>query len=126
RRSSPPLRTAMPKTRPRRARRAGGDRGRLGLAQDAARSARQDHSQLGGLVLVSGHVRSVAAQTRGGPADLEAATGAAMAAVLDEHRATYARARAAFAAARRDGEAGRALEFGVDRILDGLARYAES
>jgi hypothetical protein len=28
--------------------------------------------------------------------------------------------------ARREGETGRALEFGVDRILDGLARYAES
>jgi AcrR family transcriptional regulator len=80
---------------------------------------------LDALVLLSGHVRSVVAQTRGGPADLEAATGAAMAAVLDEHRATYPRTRAAFAAARREGETGRALEFGVDRILDGLARYAE-
>lgn len=79
---------------------------------------------LDALVLISGHVRGIVVQTRRGPADTEAAIGAAMAAVLDEHRATYPRTRAAFAAARREGATDRALEFGLDRILDGLERYA--
>ena len=43
----------------------------------------------------------------------------------DAHRATYPRTHAAFTAGSRDGETGRALEFGIERILDGLARYAQ-
>jgi AcrR family transcriptional regulator len=81
---------------------------------------------LDALVLISGHVRGIVVQTRRRPRDTEAAIGAAMAAVLDEHRATYPRTRAAFEAARREGATDRALEFGLDRILDGLARYADS
>lgn len=76
-------------------------------------------AQLDAIVLVSGHIQSLAMQTAWHPtgaAEVDVAT--AMAGVLATHSDTYPRAAAAFA-----DPTGRenALEFGLDRILDGLA-----
>jgi Tetracyclin repressor-like, C-terminal domain len=79
---------------------------------------------LDALALVAGHVESLVLQTRAGGAAVESAIGAAMASVLQAHRATYPRTHAAFRHAMEHGGTDRALEFGLDRILDGLARFA--
>jgi hypothetical protein len=47
-----------------------------------------------------------------------------MGSVLEARRATYPRTYAAFRQARNHATTDRALEFGLERILDGLARFA--
>ncbi len=68
------------------------------------------------VALVVGHVRNIVAQGADS-ATPEQDIAAALGGVFAEHGERYPHAAAAFADAGRD----RALEFGLDRILDGLA-----
>jgi hypothetical protein len=71
------------------------------------------------LVLVSGHVRGIAQQTPTDAAD-ESGFARALAPQLAEHAARFPEAVAAFREAGGSEGADEALEFGLDRILDGL------
>ncbi|MBD0670872.1 TetR/AcrR family transcriptional regulator [Streptomyces sp. CBMA156] len=75
-------------------------------------------------VLLAGHVRGIAAQSRAaGPADTpEAELLAALGTVVQEHADRFPAVAAAMADA--DGR-DQALEFGLERILDGLAALIE-
>lgn len=87
--------------------------------------------RLDAVALVNGHLRSMAAQQSAGhhsasgePADagMEARSVAMMQQVLADNADRFPLAAAAFADAARTGDTDRALEFGLERILDGLAK----
>ncbi|NUS43062.1 MAG: TetR family transcriptional regulator [Mycobacteriaceae bacterium] len=70
------------------------------------------------VVLVNGHVRNLTQQTRNPNEDTEAQLAQQFGAVLADRAEQFPHATAAFAAATGQDNA---LEFGLDRILDGLA-----
>jgi len=102
--------------------------GWLEIALDAlADSGLSEAEQLDAVALVSGHVRGMAAQepvADDGPG-AESGTAALMTQVLVSHAGAFPRAAAAFERSRRDGGADQALEFGLERILDGLEVLVE-
>jgi AcrR family transcriptional regulator len=76
--------------------------------------------RLDAVVLVNGHVRSLVQVTAAGQQDLEAEIARQVGAVLAAHPDRYPQVLAAFSGSAppdRDN----ALQFGIDRILDGLA-----
>lgn len=78
--------------------------------------------RLDAIVVINGHVRTLVQQTVGVGSDTpERDLSAVMAAILAEHGADYPEVTAAFAA--DDSGAGQddALDFGLERIFDGLA-----
>ena len=74
--------------------------------------------RLDAVVLIAGHIRTIAQQ--GTTEQPERDTGMIMAGVLREHGARYPAVCAAMASAAADGTQDRAVEFGIERILDGL------
>ncbi|GAA4203878.1 TetR/AcrR family transcriptional regulator [Actinocatenispora rupis] len=73
-------------------------------------------------VTIVGHIRMVAQQGVASPADnAEQAMDAAMVELLRGHEADFPALTAALESASRSGKQGRAFEFGLDRILDGIA-----
>ncbi|GAA1076085.1 TetR/AcrR family transcriptional regulator [Nocardiopsis composta] len=73
------------------------------------------------VALISGHVRGIAQQAPApGAEGVEAELAAAMGPVLAAHRADYPHAAAAFAGTAAEGGGDAALDFGLERILDGL------
>ncbi|WP_245238497.1 TetR/AcrR family transcriptional regulator C-terminal domain-containing protein [Streptomyces sp. MZ04] len=74
------------------------------------------------VVLLSGHVREIAQQARAaGPAgDPEAQLSATLGELMREHGERYPAVAAAPASAAQHGGQDQALEFGLQRILDGL------
>jgi len=83
--------------------------------------------QLDAVVLLSGHLRGMAAQepAEGGGMGAESGSAALMSDLLITNGEIFPLAASAFAATRRDGRADQALEFGIDRILDGLEVLVE-
>ncbi|NMN97314.1 TetR/AcrR family transcriptional regulator C-terminal domain-containing protein [Antrihabitans stalactiti] len=81
--------------------------------------------RLDAIVLVNGHVRSLVQQTA--PAGTsEKDTGALMAGILTDRADRYPQVAAAFAAAGANDEQDNALEFGLERIFDGLAALIQN
>ncbi|WP_037366032.1 TetR/AcrR family transcriptional regulator [Nakamurella lactea] len=85
--------------------------------------------RLDAVALLTGHLRSMAAQRSAGPRsatdasasdDIEAQSAALMAQLLTDHADRFPLTAAAFGQAQRTGTTDQALEFGLDRILDGL------
>ncbi|MFM9370545.1 TetR/AcrR family transcriptional regulator [Streptomyces sp. Da 82-17] len=78
-------------------------------------------------VLLSGHVRALTQQARAaGPSgNAEEQLGAALGQLLQEHGERFPALGAALASAVTDEEQDQAWEFGLDRILDGLAVLIE-
>ena len=78
--------------------------------------------QLDAVALISGHLRSMAAQETATDtwAGTESGTAALMTDVLISNAEKYPRAAAAFGWTRGQGRADQALAFGLERILDGL------
>lgn len=74
-------------------------------------------------VLLAGHARGIAQQARAsGPAgDPEEQLGAILGELMREHGERFPALTAALASADRSGERDQAWEFGLQRILDGLA-----
>ncbi|WP_327325977.1 TetR/AcrR family transcriptional regulator C-terminal domain-containing protein [Streptomyces sp. NBC_01210] len=74
-------------------------------------------------VLLAGHVRAIVQQTRAaGPAgNPEAQLGAILGELMQAHGERFPALTAALASAARPGEGDQAWEFGLQRILDGLA-----
>lgn len=82
--------------------------------------------QLDTIVLVNGHVRSLAQQIADSDRDnLGVDLSAAMAPIINEHRDTYPHVSAAFTAAATDKN-DNAFTFGISRILDGLEALVDS
>ncbi|BBG02190.1 MULTISPECIES: TetR/AcrR family transcriptional regulator [Pseudonocardia] len=80
--------------------------------------------RLDAVVLVLGHVRNLAQQGASAPdpaAVTERDLATVMSGILTEHGDDYPHVRAAFAEASRDAGQDDALDFGLARILDGLA-----
>ena len=76
------------------------------------------------VVVILGHVRTIAQQSRtptGPPQDHPEQQGAVIAELLATHGDRYPALTAAMASAAGHGPPDRALEFGLDRIFDGLA-----
>jgi AcrR family transcriptional regulator len=76
------------------------------------------------VVVILGHVRTIAQQTQappGPPQDHPEQPGAVLAELLATHGDRYPAVTAALASASRPGSPDRALEFGLDRIFDGLS-----
>lgn len=72
------------------------------------------------IVILGGHLRSsVQQENRSGSVEQE--MNAAMIEILTEHGDDYPQVRAAFAEAASTGEQDKGLEYGLDRILDGIA-----
>jgi AcrR family transcriptional regulator len=81
--------------------------------------------RLDAIVLVNGHVRSLVQQTApNGTAEQE--TSALMARVLTDNSERFPQVAAAFTAAAADDERDKALEFGLERIFDGLAAHIKN
>lgn len=82
--------------------------------------------RLDAIVLLIGHVRNLVQQNVDtGQATPERDLGAAMAAIITEHRDTYPHASEAFQSAASGSGQDDALAFGISRILDGLAALVE-
>ena len=77
--------------------------------------------RLDAVVLLNGHVRSLVQVTRAGQEDLEAEIARQVGAVLSAKPDRYPQVLAAFSDSPRPGGRNNALNFGIDRILDGLA-----
>jgi AcrR family transcriptional regulator len=80
--------------------------------------------RLDAVALILGHVRTLAQQDAASPASETApehGLGAVMSGIFADHGERFPETQAAFAQAYRDSEQDRALDFGLDRILDGLA-----
>lgn len=78
------------------------------------------------LALVSGHVRAITQQSAGSQTpDVESGYAEVMADLLNQRGDRYPEVVAAFADAAASDDQNNALEFGLDRILDGIERYAE-
>jgi len=76
---------------------------------------------LDAIALLAGHVRGLALQAAAsGEANLEAALGRQVSQALAAQADRYPRTAAAFAESGPPGDRGNALNFGIDRILDGL------
>ncbi|MEV4623230.1 TetR/AcrR family transcriptional regulator [Asanoa sp. NPDC049573] len=71
-------------------------------------------------VTLVGHVRSLAQQTAGSPADTEAALDEAIAGLIQGREDRFPALAAAIAEARAGGKQDQALDFGLARILDGV------
>ena len=76
--------------------------------------------RLDAVVLLNGHVRSLVQVTAAGQQDLEAELARQVGAVLSAHPDRYPQVLAAFSGSPA-GARDNALQFGIDRILDGLA-----
>jgi AcrR family transcriptional regulator len=76
--------------------------------------------RLDAVVLLNGHVRSLVQVTAGGE-DLEAEIARQVAAVVSAHPDRYPQVLAAFAGSPQSAGRDNALDFGIGRILDGLA-----
>jgi AcrR family transcriptional regulator len=76
--------------------------------------------RLDAVVLLNGHVRSLVQVTAGGE-DLEAEIARQVAAAVSAHPDRYPQVLAAFAGSPQPAGRDNALDFGIDRILDGLA-----
>ncbi|GIF68981.1 TetR family transcriptional regulator [Asanoa ishikariensis] len=70
---------------------------------------------------LAGHVRSLAQQTAGMPADAEGALEEGIAALVAGREDRFPALSAAVSAARAGGQQNQALDFGLARILDGVA-----
>ncbi|SNT00559.1 DNA-binding transcriptional regulator, AcrR family [Asanoa hainanensis] len=70
---------------------------------------------------LAGHVRSLAQQTAGMPLDAEGALDDAIAALVAGREERFPALSAAVSAARAGGQLNQALDFGLARILDGVA-----
>jgi len=75
--------------------------------------------RLDAVVLLNGHVRSLVQVTSGGE-DLEAEIARQVAAVVSAHPDRYPQVLAAFGGSAQPAGCDNALDFGIDRILDGL------
>ncbi|SDS10325.1 TetR/AcrR family transcriptional regulator [Actinopolymorpha singaporensis] len=83
--------------------------------------------QLDAVVVLVGHVRNLAHQTRGGPDAnrTERRISALMSELMREHGSEYPAVQAALTAAAEGGGQDQALDFGLDRILDGIAALVD-
>jgi AcrR family transcriptional regulator len=77
--------------------------------------------RLDAVVLLNGHVRSLVQVTSAGETDLEAEIARQVGAVLLAHPDRYPQVLAAFSGSPQSAGRDNALDFGIDRILDGLA-----
>ena len=77
--------------------------------------------RLDAVVLLNGHVRSLVQVAPPGHEDLEEEMTRQALAALSAHADRYPQVMAAFADGPGPGGRDNALEFGIDRILDGLA-----
>ena len=77
--------------------------------------------RLDAVVLVNGHVRSLVQVTSPGQQDLEAGMARQVGAVLAAQPDRYPQVLAAFSGSPPGAGRDNALQFGIDRILDGLA-----
>jgi len=77
-------------------------------------------------VTLVGHVRSLAQQTAGMPADLEGALDDTIAALVEGREDRFPALSAAVRAARASNQQNQALDFGLARILDGVATLIAS
>lgn len=83
--------------------------------------------RLDAVVLILGHLRNLVQQRTTTPASgPEQDLNAQLRRILAEHGSDYPEASAAFASATSNSQQGNALEFGLERILDGLAVLADS
>ena len=79
--------------------------------------------RLDAVVLLNGHVRSLVQVTSAAQDDLEAGIARQVGAVLSAHPDRYPQVLAAFAGSGPNAGRDNALQFGIDRILDGLAAF---
>jgi AcrR family transcriptional regulator len=77
--------------------------------------------RLDAVALLNGHVRSLVQVTPAGQHDLEAEIARQVGAALSDNPDRYPHVLAAFSESPRPAERNNALDFGIDRILDGLA-----
>jgi AcrR family transcriptional regulator len=77
--------------------------------------------RLDAVALLNGHVRSLVQVTPAGQPDLEADMARQIGAALAAHPDRYPQVLAAFSESPPPAGGGNALDFGIDRILDGLA-----
>jgi AcrR family transcriptional regulator len=77
--------------------------------------------RLDAVALLSGHVRSLVQVTPAGQHDFEAEMARQIGAVLSAHPDRYPQVLAAFSDSPEQAGRDNALDFGIDRILDGLA-----
>ncbi len=77
--------------------------------------------RLDAVVLLNGHVRSLAQVTSAGQQDLEAEMARQVGVALAAQPDRYPQVLAAFSDSSRAADRDNALQFGIDRILDGLA-----
>jgi AcrR family transcriptional regulator len=77
--------------------------------------------RLDAVVLLNGHVRNLAQVTSGGGENLEAGIASQVGAVLAANQDRYPQVLAAFSDPASPAGRNNALNFGIDRILDGLA-----
>ena len=77
--------------------------------------------RLDAVALLNGHVRSLVQVTPAGQSDLEAEMARQIGAALAANPDRYPQVLAAFSESPPPAGRNNALEFGVDRILDGLA-----
>jgi AcrR family transcriptional regulator len=77
--------------------------------------------RLDAVVLLNGHVRSLVQVTSAGPGGLEAGMARQVGAIMSAHSGRYPQVLAAFAGSPSAAGRDNALQFGIDRILDGLA-----
>jgi hypothetical protein len=77
--------------------------------------------RLDAVALVNGHVRSLVQVTPAGQPDLEAEMARQIGAAVAANPGRYPHVLAAFSEPPPSAGGGNALDFGIDRILDGLA-----
>ncbi|HEX4088554.1 MAG TPA: TetR/AcrR family transcriptional regulator [Trebonia sp.] len=77
--------------------------------------------RLDAVALLNGHVRSLVQVTPAGQHDLESELARQVGGALAAHPDRYPQVLAAFSESPRPAERNNALDFGIDRILDGLA-----
>jgi AcrR family transcriptional regulator len=77
--------------------------------------------RLDAVVLLNGHVRSLVQVTSAGQQDLEAEIARQVGAFMSAYPDRYPQVLAAFSDSPRSAGRDNALDFGIDRILDGLA-----
>jgi len=82
--------------------------------------------RLDAVALLNGHIRSMVQATPVGPPDLETEMARQVAAALAANPDRYPQVLAAFAESSEPAERSNALDFGLDRILDGLAALIAS
>ena len=98
----------------------------ISLAAELSRASPCDHRGMSAssVVLITGHVRSLAQQSTAPGAETdtpEKALNALMTGILTDNSERCPEAAAAFASARSSSGQDDALEFGLARIFDGLA-----